>query len=244
MGQIKYSKNGFTGKIIISNPKKKNAVTYEMWKEFGSVLDNVKSDQDLRLLIIEGEGDNFSAGADISQFSDLRCGEKRNEYDRAIYSADDKLKKLLIPVIASVKGVCFGGGFALALKCDFRIAEEDAVFSLPAVKRGLGYNKENIKDLVDAVGLNNARDILLTGRKVYYPEAVSMGLVSKNFIEMIVENAPLSIKAVKAGLLEIRNISSDDFSAEDLVDECFFSEDYLEATNAFKEKRQPIFKGK
>jgi enoyl-CoA hydratase/carnithine racemase len=160
MEQIEYSKDGVTGKIIISNPKKKNAVTYEMWKELGSVLDNVKSDQDLRLLIIEGEGNNFSAGADISQFSSLRIGEKRNEYDSAIYSANDKLKKLLIPVIASVKGICFGGGFALALKCDFRIAEENAVFSLPAVKRGIGYNKESIKDLVDVVGLNNARDIL------------------------------------------------------------------------------------
>lgn len=244
MEQIEYSKDGVTGKIIISNPKKKNAVTYEMWKELGSVLDNVKSDQDLRLLIIEGEGNNFSAGADISQFSSLRIGEKRNEYDSAIYSANDKLKKLLIPVIASVKGICFGGGFALALKCDFRIAEENAVFSLPAVKRGIGYNKESIKDLVDVVGLNNARDILLTGRKVYYPEAVSMGLVSNNYIDILVENAPLSIRAIKAGLLEIRNIISDDFSANDLVDECFLSEDYLEAAEAFKEKRQPIFKGK
>lgn len=254
MGKIKYSKEGSTGRILISNLDKKNAISLEMWNELAYQLDQIEKDKDLRVLLIEGEGDNFSAGADISEFSDLRQGKMRLKYDKAIYSAGNKLKLLLIPTIAHIRGFCLGGGFALALKCDFRIAEKNAVFALPAVKRGLGYNKKSIKELLDVVGLNNTRDILLTGRKIEYKEALEMGLVLKSnisseeavesYIQKLSENAPLSIKAIKAGLLDIAGENYAGPNSEELVDKCFFSEDYIEGNIAFKEKRKTNFKGK
>lgn len=253
MSSIKYIKEDFVGKLIISNPLKKNAINFQMWKELSLHLDKIAK-EDLRVLIIMGEGDNFSAGADISQFSELRQGEFQEEYDKVIYSAGNKIKNLLIPTIAYVKGYCFGGGFGLVLKCDFRIAREDVVFCLPAVKRGIGYNKRSIKDLVEVVGLNNAREILLTGRRIDFKEGYEMGLITNSkisidealdyYVNMLLENAPLSIKAIKAGFLEITENHVKEFSSEKCLEKCFKSEDYIEATNAFIEKRKTNFTGK
>ena len=222
--------------------------------ELNYILDMVREKKEIRALVITGEGENFSAGADISEFGEFRNIENKEKYDRAIYGAGDKLKKILIPTVAEIRGYCYGGGLGLALKCDFRLCEENSQFALPAVKRGIGYNMRSIMDLVEVVGLTNARDILLTGRKIDYHEALEMGLAkninkylkkpSEKYVNIFLGNSPLAVEAVKAGFLEITGeYENGDLSHQKRVERCFQSHDYFEAAKAFEEKRKPQFKG-
>ena len=253
-GEIIYTRKNDLVRLVISNPAKKNAISYSMWLELADHIEKIKNDSQIRMLVIEGDQNHFSSGADISEFSELRAGHNKKEYDKAVINACKDLQTLLIPTIAYIKGYCFGGGFGLAMQCDFRFCEPDAIFSLPVVKRGLSYSKEQIRQLITIVGVTNAKDILFTGRKITAQEAELMGFTSivnnpvkkdaDNYVTMITENAPLSVQAVKAGFLELTGSGTGHISHEELTRLCSESADYREATLAFTEKRKPRFRGK
>ncbi len=253
-GKIIVQKENNVSTLCISNPGKKNAISYQMWLDIADYMISINDDNEVRVLILVGEGEDFSSGADISEFSDLRSGDKKELYDNAVVRAMKLLKNLKIPVIAHIKGVCYGGGFALALCCDFRFSHPMASFSLPVAKRGLGYSTGGIQNLIEVAGITHAKDILFTGRKIGVQEAEKMGITMiinnhlKNpldsYVMMLSENAPLSIQAIKAGFQTITGVYDDQISLEERIKMCAESKDYKEATNAFLEKRNPRFTGK
>jgi len=252
-------KEGAIGWVIFNNPARHNATSYEMWLSLPLVLEAYCNDPEVRLIVLRGEGDKaFSAGADISQFKEKRTGpEAVQEYNAASDKAGKALRECTKPLLAMIRGYCIGGGAAVAVNCDMRIAADDARFAVPAAKLGLGYRFDGIKRLADVVGPSFAAEIFYTARQFSAQEALQMGLVNRvvpvaeldayvqDYAGKIAANAPLTIAAVKRALIECgKDAGERDLAlCHRMVDACFESADYKEGQAAFMEKRKPRFTG-
>lgn len=257
--KIIVQKNNRVGSIILNQPEKHNAISYEMWQGIAQAIDDFESDDTVRVIVLSGEGGKaFSAGADISQFDQKRGSADDVEiYNNTMNQAHQKLTHVSKPTIAKITGYCIGGGLATALSCDLRIASDDSSFGIPAAKLGLGYGYEALRPLVGLVGPANAREILFTAKRFTAAEAYGMGLINRalareeldafmnDYTETMAGNAPLTIKACKQIIAEIgKNPDERDLDlCQRVIDTCFASEDYKEGRTAFMEKRKPNFQG-
>jgi enoyl-CoA hydratase/carnithine racemase len=156
-----------------------------------------------------------------------------------------------------IQGYCIGGGLAISLCCDLRIASDNSRFGVPAAKLGLGYAYPGIKRLADVVGPAFAKEIFFTARQFDAQEAAQMGLVNRvrpaaelegyvrDYATIIAGNAPLTVGAVKLCVAEYaKDPDKRDLAAcQAAVDRCFASADYIEGRTAFMEKRKPVFRG-
>lgn len=253
-------KDGAVGWILFNNPARRNAVSMDMWAAIPAIVANYEADPEIRVIVLTGAGDKaFVSGADISEFEAQRANvEKMKEYDKVAGQANKALVGASKPTIAMIRGWCIGGGVGVSLTCDFRIAADTAVFGVPAARLGLGYDMAGIRRLVDVVGPSYAKEIFFTARHYPAAEAHAMGLVNrvapeaeleaevKRYTDMISENAPLTIAAVKRAVREIiaDEAVRDTAAVEAMVDACFDSEDYREGRTAFMEKRKPVFRGR
>ena len=251
--------NDGIGWITFNAPEKRNAMSLDMWQGLGEILSKLQEEKSLRVLILKGAGDAaFVSGADISEFEDKRSSQRdRDAYEAAFDDALDKLANFATPVVAMIRGYCIGGGLAIALNTDIRIATEQSKFGIPAAKLGLGYGFEAVKTLESIVGPSHAKDILFTARFLEAKEALSIGLVNfmvgselleqtvNEYANKIVTNAPLTIRAVKKTVSEVVKDPGQKNPAhiERMVNDCFLSADYQEGRRAFMEKRKPKFTG-
>jgi enoyl-CoA hydratase/carnithine racemase len=248
------------GYVIFNNPERHNAVSLDMWKMAGEMLDEFRNDDNIKVVVVTGAGGKaFVSGADISRFEKERSSEDAvKHYNEVVDKSYRAFHEFPKPVIAMIRGYCIGGGMGLATCCDLRIATEKSTFAVPAAKLGLGYGYTGLKRLVDVVGPSFAMEIFYTARQFTAAEAVTMGLVNrvvpdgelesyvKNYADTIAGNAPLTIKAVKVVVSEMMKDESkrDLKKAQDAVDACFRSRDYEEGRKAFMEKRKPVFTGR
>lgn len=247
------------GWITFNQPEKRNAVSVEMWAAVPQIVDAFVSDPAVRVIIMKGAGEQaFVAGADISEF-----GEKRNSPEATKYYEDVSGKAYLAlatspkPVIAMIRGFCIGGGLAVALSADIRIAADDATFAIPAARLGLGYGAGGVRRLLEIVGPAYAKEIFFTARQFDAPEAREMGLVNRvvpvadleakvrDYAVRIAANAPLTMRAAKLTVDELlKDTEHRDMAAvEASITACFASADYVEGRTAFMEKRKPVFRG-
>ena len=247
------------GWITFNQPEKRNAVSVEMWAAVPEIMAAFDADPDVRCVVLKGAGDQaFIAGADISEF-----GEKRNSpeatkhYDAVSAEAHRALIVSPKPTIAMINGFCIGGGVAVALSTDIRIAADNGRFAVPAARLGLGYGAAGLRRLIDVVGPAFAKEIFFTARQFDAAEALAMGLVNRvvpaaelepyvlDYARRIAENAPLTIRAAKMTVDELlKDAEKRDLDAcEDAINACFASADYVEGRTAFMEKRKPQFRG-
>lgn len=257
---IRYESGHGVARLTLDQPDKLNAMSYEMWASLPELVARAERDADIRVIAISGQGERaFCAGADISQFGDRRSGEAAvAAYEGAVAAGCAALAEAEKPTVAIIRGVCFGGGFALAMACDLRLAEEGARFRVPAARLGLGYTYAGIAALVRKLGLGATADIMLSARILDASEALRIGALNllwsrerfeaeaQAYLAGIVGNAPLTLRAVKRALVELSRPEAerDVAAVEALVAACQASADYREGQAAFREKRAPVFAGR
>ena len=260
MAKLVVEKTGTTGKIIFSNEERMNAMTLGMWQSLPEALQQFDRDPDVRVIVLQGAGTRaFVSGADISEFENLRnAKEQQDLYDLAVNAALRAPGDCSKPVIASIRGICIGGGLGLAAACDLRVCSDQSIFRMPAARLGLGYDAQGVKKFVDILGMANAMEIFVTARKFGAADALRMGFVSKvcaeheldqavgEFTEMISQNAPLTVRASKFSIKQmvLQPDEQDMATAENMVADCFASDDFKEGRRAFMEKRLPRFQGR
>jgi enoyl-CoA hydratase/carnithine racemase len=229
-----------------------------MWQAMPGLIAQFQDTPDVRCIVIKGSGNEaFAAGADISEFDALRASELAGKsYEDATQAALSAIMDSTIPVIAAVRGICFGGGFALALACDLRLATEDSRFCIPAARLGIAYGMDTTTNLVRRLGESLATEMLLTARVYTATDALLRGMVHQVFpvatfdaavaacASGIAANAPLSMRSSR---LTIRSVvdptPSNQSTASRSIGNCMDSADYREGRTAFLEKRRPHFKG-
>lgn len=256
MAGIRTDRNGAIGTLIIDNPSRRNAMTADMYAAVRGAIDALLSGEGLRVIVLRGAGSEaFGAGSDISEFPTRRMGDQADEFDRTEHDAWSALAEIPIPVIAAIHGPCMGGGIAMALHCDVRIAADDATFAVPPARLGLAYPQEALTRLVELIGPAQAKLLLYSARVVDAPTALDMGLVQEvvekaaldphveDLATRIARLAPLTHRSTKLSVDAIRNDSLQN-DAEDSRRACYASDDFREGVQAFLDKRHATFEGR
>ncbi|MFN0025596.1 MAG: enoyl-CoA hydratase/isomerase family protein [Acidimicrobiales bacterium] len=166
--------------ITLNRPEKFNSWNAKMRGELRDAVEAVAMDPSVRVLIFTGAGKAFSAGEDVSEMGDLTALGTRGfrAVARGIHSVFDLVESIEVPVIAAVNGVAAGGGFELALSCDFRVVDAGARFVMPEAKVGLIPGSGGCSRLVSYVGLGRAKELVMLGRPISATDAVSLGLAT------------------------------------------------------------------
>lgn len=247
-GSVRGSIEGSVGHIVLSNASKRNAMSLGM---YDMVPAAVAASAGGRVTVLRGEGSEaFGAGSDISEFSALRTGAAAAAAYTAVEAAASRaLLAIEHPLLASIHGPCLGGGLNLALTADIRYAADDATFSVPPARLGIGYPRDLMDLLVGAVGRGSAKELLLTARTVDAHEALRLGLVSfvlpKAELDGHVAAAAASIaKLAPLTLAAAKRMAHDRDGADEACAACYESADYGEGVRAFGEKRRPRFEGR
>lgn len=244
--------------LTISRPDALNALNSGTLRELTQEMQEIYQNENIRGVVVTGDGKkSFVAGADIKELSSLTKEEALE-----LSSKGQELFKLIEdcpkPIIAAINGFALGGGCELAMACHIRIAVEGAKLGQPEINLGIIPGYGGTQRLSQLVGRGKALELLLSGEMITAREALTLGLVnhvvsdhnelmsfSKNLMNKIISKSPIAvanvIKSVNAGF----SFEKAGYEAEAAnFADCSTTEDFKEGTNAFLEKRKPVFKGK
>ena len=240
--------------IILNRQEVMNALNFEMVCEIGNAINIVSENNNSRVLIISGKGENFAAGADIPPMLDNTPQQARKRTFNETYNSIEKLE---IPVIAAISGYALGGGLELALACDIRICSADAKLGLPEIKLGVFPGAGGTQRLPRIIGLGRAKEMVLTGNPIDARKALDFGLCNiisdgdpvEEALKFAGKFTALSRTALSGAKRVVNFGTGSDLAAgisfeEDVWAGCFSTEDQREGMAAFIEKRKPVFTGK
>lgn len=262
-----YEKEGGVAVMTLNRPEVKNAFDDVMQAEMDDVLTRVAKDVDVRVLIITGSGKAFCTGADINYLMSLGETHKLHQTtmeemmrgDGNILTTVLKIRNLPKPVIAAVNGTAAGGGLALTLACDIRIASEAARFNMIFTKRGVIPESGSTMTLPRLIGTARALELVFMAETIDAREADRIGLVNrvvpadrlmaaaKEMAAKISQNSPIALGFAKAAIY--KGYNENDIAAqmdyEAYVESVLFNtEDFQEGIKSFMEGRPAKFKGK
>lgn len=255
---VRWEQDGHIGIITLNRPDELNALNYKTLKRLGELIDQVRLDpKEIRVVLVKAEGRAFCAGADLKERRTLNEQQVRRNVSkiRDVFTA---LERLPQPTIALVNGFAFGGGFELALACDFRFALTDAKMGLTEVSLGIIPGAGGTQRLSRLIGPSRAKELILTARRITAADAYALGIVNGlaqtvseleeqalSLANEILANAPLAVYQAKAAI--DRGASVDlqtGLDVETMAYEAIIpTKDRLEALEAFREKRKPVFRG-
>jgi enoyl-CoA hydratase len=254
---ITVERRGKVAVLTINRPDKLNALNNKVHAEGVMALDELRSDDSVRVLVITGAGEkSFIAGADISEFEGQTPVTQRDVFhERSLFNSIDSFPK---PVIAMVNGFCLGGGNELAMACDLRLCSENARFAQPEINLGIMCGGGGTQRLTNLVGETKAMEMILTGDMFDAATAEKIGLVNHVYpaaeleaktmelAEKIAEKAPIALQLSKEAVKFASRSNLDEGLRRevDLFAICFSTEDKQEGVSAFLEKRKPVFKGR
>jgi len=257
MSFVIHERRGSVAIVQLNRPEKFNSLTREMILALSDLFKEF-TQADLRAVILTGTGDRaFCAGTDISELNQLNETEALQVSQRG-QALCDLIEKCQVPVIAAINGLAVGGGCELALACHIRIASTNARFSLPETKLGIIPGYGGTQRLPREIGQARALEAMLAGRDLSAAEALKLGLVNRvtesaglmkeaeQLAHDIAKLAPLAIRACLQAVtrgVELPLEAGLALEAE-LFASLFATDDVREGTNAFLEKRTPVFKGK
>jgi enoyl-CoA hydratase/carnithine racemase len=256
-GDILVATDASVAVVSLNRPARRNAVTLEMWRELGSLFARLGEDPGVRVIVLRGSGDHFCAGADIGEFDVARRDAAGAiAYERDVDGCTQALMAVPKPTLAAVAGFCLGGGCALAMACDFRLADASARFGIPAARLGIVYGTLDSRNLLALVGLARAKEILFGGGRFDAAAALAMGFVDRvvespveqaaiDWARELAQIAPLSIAGAKL-ILHALAAGEVEGRAEEIdaaITRAAESKDYQEGVRAFLEKRHPVFRG-
>ncbi len=234
-----------------------NLVTVAMTHALDAALASIERNPAIRVVVVTGSGERaFCAGSDIHEFESLkgRVGEGKLLLEKAVYR---RLARLPMPTIAAIQADALGGGLELALCCDLRVADERASLGLPEVRLGVMPGSGGTQRLPRVVGAARAKEMILLGKIIDATTAAEIGLVNRvaptgTAMEVAMEMAttiaargPVAVREAKRVIDLAGDVPMDEGLAAELdaSERVFQSEDMLEGSRAFFEKRPPDFTG-
>lgn len=251
------------GTIRLNRPHRKNAFTFEMIDEWAGIIQRVRTDDAVRVVVLTGAGDAFCSGVDLESFSPSDGSrpsvlERREALSERIHRIALALEDLDKPVIAAIRGVAVGAGLDMALMCDMRIASTTARLCEGYVKVGLVPGDGGCYWLPRIVGLPKALELLLTGETIDAAEAHRIGLVNRlvaddefdaevrRFAEQLAAAPPVTARLIKRATYQ--SARSDLRTSLDLVASHMAvvtqTEDAEEALAAMRERRPANYQGR
>jgi 2-(1,2-epoxy-1,2-dihydrophenyl)acetyl-CoA isomerase len=256
---ILFEKEDSVGNIALNRPEKLNAFDTSMHDELYAALGEAAEDEELRCIVLRGEGRGFSAGADLAQVMREADGDPDlGEYLRTTYS---RLVKRMVgtekPIIAVLHGPVYGAGVGLALACDMRIAAENTKFSVAFIKIGLMPDAGVTFLLPRVVGLGRAMEMSMLGDAVDAEEAYRIGLVNtvvaddalseeaQNLAERLAAMPTSALGMMKRSLYASfeKNLETALEAEAEGQTFCGYTQDHKEGVSAFFEKREARFSG-
>ena len=254
---INYQKEGRIAIFTIDRTKVFNSINVETWREIQEAMIDFRDDPELWVGIVTGAGDKaFCAGADIKDTLPFMQETRDRQWvwpNTPMYGLD-----LWKPLIAAVNGVALGGGLEIALACDIRIASENARLGTPEVVLGLLPAWGGTQRLPRILPWCKAAELVLMGKPIDAQEAYRIGLVNKvvsqeelmptarEWAEIICQAGPLAVRAAKEAMIRGSSMPLNDGLRLERS-QCaylFGTDDFVEGTSAFQEKRKPDFKAK
>jgi enoyl-CoA hydratase len=257
MEYLKWSSEERVATITITRPPA-NALSSGLIKELETVLNQIENNDEIRAILIHGEGKFFSAGADIKEFTTVKSGEGFAQLSEGGQNLFERMESFPKPIIAAIHGAALGGGLELAMACHIRLVTESAKLGLPELQLGLIPGFAGTQRLPRYVGTARAAEMMLTSDPITGREAVQFGLANHAYKDdELIENAYILARkiakkspvSVKAAIQLLGYAKTDQYyegvkKEAQLFGEVFVSEDAKEGITAFLEKRQPDFKGK
>jgi 2-(1,2-epoxy-1,2-dihydrophenyl)acetyl-CoA isomerase len=248
--------------ITLNRPDRFNSFTTNMYGQLPKILTELRTDDDVKAVVLTGAGKGFCSGSDVSarlgNRLENRDTQSRSDTLRLVGAMSVDIAGFDKPMIAAVNGAAVGAGLSVALLCDIRLASEKARFGAVWLNVGLIADLAATYYLPRIVGVANATDLLLTGRIVNADEALKIGLVNKVFPPEELMNEALKLAhsiaagpsvAIELTKRAIRRSLDNDFKTQLDFETyaqtiCRGTEDHKEGVKAFKEKRKPVFKGR
>jgi enoyl-CoA hydratase len=242
--------------LTLNRPQARNALTFDMYEALFEIAGRVATDPNIAAMVISGAGDKaFAAGTDIAEFRAIKTAADALAYEARIDRVLNALETCPKPIIAAISGACTGGGAAIAACCDLRIATADMRFGFP-IARTLGncLSMGNYARLTTLFGPARTKDLIFSARLMGAEEAKSTGFIAEilgdngallkragELATIVAGHAPLTIRATKEAL---RRLAAQAPSGDDIITECYMSEDFKEGMTAFLEKRAPRWRGR